>query len=187
MRVTDILSELEKQVEPLEKQAEKARVYLRYKEELKALDVNVFLVESEKIRAQLKDAEEKYGIAAGDLETSGKYEGIKQEYDRIVAKIEELEHSMEEERAKLTDTSVMRGRLEGEIAVLQEKIRSIRGNEAHLRSRRETLTGEINARNQDREKLLSERAGIDTQLWSCPWSGTASAGKLRAVRSRSQG
>ena len=188
VRVTDILSELEKQVEPLEKQAEKARVYLRYKEELKALDVNVFLVESEKIRAQLKDAEEKYGIAAGDLkETSGKYEGIKQEYDRIVAKIEELERSMEEERAKLTDTSVMRGRLEGEIAVLQEKIRSIRGNEAHLRSRRETLTGEINARNQDREKLFSERAGIDARLLELSLERDSAAGKLRAVQEQITG
>ena len=97
LRVTDILSELEKQVEPLEKQAEKARVYLKYKEELKALDVNVFLMESEKTRAQLKDTDEKYGIAAGDLkETSQKYERIKEEYDRIAAKIEELEKSMEE-------------------------------------------------------------------------------------------
>lgn len=31
VRVTDILSELEKQVEPLEKQSEKAKVYLRKK------------------------------------------------------------------------------------------------------------------------------------------------------------
>lgn len=42
VRVNDILSELEKQVEPLGKQAEKARVYLKHRETLKALDVNVF-------------------------------------------------------------------------------------------------------------------------------------------------
>ena len=65
IRVTDILSELEKQVEPLGKQAEKARVYLKHRETLKALDVNVFLLESEKTRAQLSDTEEKYRIADG--------------------------------------------------------------------------------------------------------------------------
>ncbi len=183
LRVTDILSELEKQVEPLEKQAEKARVYLKYKEELKALDVNVFLMESEKTRAQLKDTDEKYGIAAGDLkETSQKYEGIKDEYDRIAAKIEELEKSMEEDRAKLTDTSVMRGKLEGEIAVLQEKIRSIHSNEAHLQNRRETLTGEITARNLDREKLLSERAGIDARLFELSSKRDRAAADLKGVQ-----
>ena len=183
LRVTDILSELEKQVEPLEKQAEKARVYLKYKEELKALDVNVFLMESEKTRAQLKDTDEKYGIVAGDLkETSQKYEGIKEEYDRIAAKIEELEKSMEEDRAKLTDTSVMRGKLEGEIAVLQEKIRSIHSNEAHLQNRRETLTGEITARNLDREKLLSERAGIDARLFELSSKRDRAAADLKGVQ-----
>ena len=183
LRVTDILSELEKQVEPLEKQAEKARVYLKYKEELKALDVNVFLMESEKTRAQLKDTDEKYGIAVGDLkETSQKYEGIKEEYDRIAAKIEELEKSMEEDRAKLTDTSVMRGKLEGEIAVLQEKIRSIHSNEAHLQNRRETLTGEITARNLDREKLLSERAGIDARLFELSSKRDRAAADLKGLQ-----
>ena len=38
VRVSDILGELEKQVGPLEKQAEKAREYLKLKEELKTLD-----------------------------------------------------------------------------------------------------------------------------------------------------
>ena len=37
VRVNDILSELEKQVEPLEKQSEKAKIYLKKKEELKEL------------------------------------------------------------------------------------------------------------------------------------------------------
>ena len=43
VRVTDILSELTRQLSPLEKQAEKARIYLKKKEELKALDINLFL------------------------------------------------------------------------------------------------------------------------------------------------
>ncbi|MDO4292615.1 MAG: chromosome segregation protein SMC [Eubacteriales bacterium] len=165
VRVTDILSELEKQVGPLEKQAEKAKVYLKHREALKTLDVNVFLLESEQTRAALEETEKKYQIADGDLkDTTVRYEGIKEEYERIAARIEELEQRMEETRAELTDTSVLRGRLEGQIAVLQEKIRSIRGNEAHLESRRETLQGEIAARSADREKLDAKRAEIDGQL-----------------------
>ena len=53
VRVNDILAELEKQTGPLEKQAEKARIYLRRKEELKTLDVNVFLMENVRITEQL--------------------------------------------------------------------------------------------------------------------------------------
>ena len=44
VRINDILSELERQVGPLERQAEKARTYLKKKEELKGYDVNAFLM-----------------------------------------------------------------------------------------------------------------------------------------------
>ena len=48
VRVTDILSELTKQLGPLEKQSETARIYLAKREELKELDVNLFLLEDRK-------------------------------------------------------------------------------------------------------------------------------------------
>ena len=43
VRIKDILSELEKQVEPLEKQAQTAKEYLNLKEELKIYDIHLFL------------------------------------------------------------------------------------------------------------------------------------------------
>ena len=44
-RVNDILKELEKQVGPLKEQSETARKYLAFKEELKKLDINAFLLD----------------------------------------------------------------------------------------------------------------------------------------------
>ena len=43
VRVNDILSELTRQLEPLERQSETAKIYLKKKEELKILDINMFL------------------------------------------------------------------------------------------------------------------------------------------------
>ena len=57
-RVNDILQELEKQLGPLEKQSETAKEYLKKKEELKTLDVNMFLLEMERIETQTKEVEE---------------------------------------------------------------------------------------------------------------------------------
>ena len=53
IRISDILSELEKQVGPLKKQSETAREYLRLKEDLKRCDVGLFLSETAVIREQL--------------------------------------------------------------------------------------------------------------------------------------
>ena len=165
VRVNDILSELEKQVGPLEKQSEVAKVYLKKKEELKTLDVNVFLLENERIRGQLQEVEQKYGIASGELgETGEKYEGIKDEYERIQAEIEELETAIEQARSTLTDAGLMRGKLEGEMNVLKEQINSAKGSEAHLTNRRRTLDEEIAVKEKERDGLLREKSESDEQV-----------------------
>ena len=61
VRVTDILSELTKQLGPLEKQSETARIYLAKREELKELDVNLFLLDHQRTGELLKELEEKHG------------------------------------------------------------------------------------------------------------------------------
>ncbi|MGN1148280.1 MAG: chromosome segregation protein SMC, partial [Lachnospiraceae bacterium] len=165
VRVNDILSELEKQVKPLEKQSEVAKVYLKKKEELKALDVNMFLLEHNRLKEQLASIEEKYGIAAKDLETTGsKYENIKEEYEKIQAEIESLEAAIELARTNLTDTSVLRGKLEGEINVLKEQIHSANDNEQHFRNRQKNVQAEIDAKNVDKEAILQEKRTIDEQV-----------------------
>lgn len=165
VRVNDILAELEKQTGPLEKQADKARIYLRKKEELKALDVNVFLLENVRVTEQLKGVDEKLSIASGDLaETTGKYESIKEEYERIQNRIEELEEQIEAARATLTDTGVMRSKLEGEINVLKEQIHSAQGNEEHLQSRIRSISEQLAERDKERETILLEKQEIDEKL-----------------------
>lgn len=165
VRVNDILSELEKQTGPLEKQSEKARIYLRKKEELKTLDVNVFLVENISIREQLEEADKKLQIAGDDLEdTTQKYEHIKEEYEQIESRIEQLDQAIEQARTTLTDTGVMRSKLEGEMNVLKEKIHSVQGNEEHLQTRINTIEASIQEKTQEKEGISGQKAQIDEKL-----------------------
>ena len=165
VRVSDILSELEKQTGPLEKQSEKAKIYLKKKEELKAVDVNMFLVENESIREQLQAADEKYRIASGDLqETTEKYEGIKEEYERVQGQIERLDGEIERTRTQLTDTGLLRGKLEGEMNVLKEQVNSAKGNAGHLQSRLAAVQKEMDAKDIDQEAILKEKAETDRKL-----------------------
>ncbi len=165
VRVNDILSELEKQVEPLEKQSETARIYLRKKEELKTLDVNVFLLENAKMKEQLEALQEKYDVASADLaDTSEKYNGAKEEYERIQAQIESLDESIEQARSTLTDTGLMRGKLEGEMNVLKEQINSAKGSETHLTNRKNALEEEITVKGKDKDAILQEKGATDEQV-----------------------
>ena len=164
LRVNDILSELEKQIGPLEKQSEKAKIYLKKKEELKTLDVNVFLLENTRIKEQLEKVESSLEIASDELDKSNrKYENIKEEYNQIQTTIESLEEQIEVSRTSLTDTSVLRGKLEGEIKVLEEQIKSATSNEEHLQTRFTSVSAVISEKEQEKNNLLSEKQKIDKE------------------------
>lgn len=162
VRVTDILSELEKQIGPLERQSEKAKIYLKKKEALKTLDVNCFLLEHERLNKELKAAEEKYDIASTQYaDVNARYENIKAEYDATTAAIEACEAAIEENRNLLSESSVMRGKLEGQINVYKEQIHSAENNEQHFHTRKESVQKEIAAKEAEKAELLKDKAKID--------------------------
>jgi len=164
-RLNDILSELEKQVGPLEKQSEKAKEFLKYREELKTLDVNMFLLENGNQKNQLDEAEKNLVIAGENLEeTKDKYTKTREEYDRIQSQLEILDKEIEEARAKLTDTSVKREKLEGQIGILNEQIKSATENDIHFQSRKKDEEKKIADKNAEKAKYLEEKASIDKEV-----------------------
>ena len=185
IRVNDILSELEKQVGPLEKQSEKAKIYLKKKEELKELDVNMFLLENSRIREQLAGVEEKYRIAKNDYdETVEQYDKVRTEYDSIQSRIEELEQEIEDTRNTLTDASVMRGKLEGEINVLKEQIKSAQGNEQHFNERIASIEAQLKEKEEEKGKILESKAVFDQKVAELEQARNEAKGSLSQVQAR---
>ena len=185
VRVNDILSELEKQIAPLEKQSEKAKLYLKKKEELKTLDVNLFLLENTRIKEQLEKVEESLHIASEEWESSNKaYEGIKEEYDQIQVKLQLLEEEIERSRSSLTDTSVLRGKLEGEIKVLQEQINSARSNEEHLKSRQSQVQSALSEKEEEQKQILKVKESIDEDALQAGKQKEEAGSQLALVQSR---
>ena len=165
VRVTDILSELEKQIGPLERQSEKAKIYLKKKEALKTLDVNCFLLEHERLNKELAQAEEKYQIASAQFaDANAQYENIKAEYDATTQAIEACEATIEENRNLLSESSVLRGKLEGQINVYKEQIHSAENNEQHFHTRKESVEKEIAAKEAEKADLLKDKDKIDATV-----------------------
>ncbi len=151
IRVNDILAELSRQLEPMERQAEKARVYLKKKEELKAYDVNMFLGDVERLREELVQTQEKYGIAADDLrQTQEEYEKTRAEYEALETQLEVIEKELKAEQEKTTVARLERQQLESRIALLGEQIKTSRQSREHMRSRFDMLEKDIEDRKQQK-------------------------------------
>ena len=165
VRVTDILSELTKQLEPLERQSETAKIYLAKRESLKELDVNMFLLEYEHTGNLIRELEEKTRIAENQLqEAKDAHSRTKEEYERLEKSLEELNQRMDALREESRDRAIRKQQLSGEINVLHEQILAGEQNDSHYRSRLLTIQEDTEKKSADREELEEQRADLQAKL-----------------------
>ena len=158
VRVNDILAELTRQIGPLERQAETAKIYLKKKEELKAYDVNMFLIEFDSIKKNLTDIQEKLKIAEDDLEnTKNEYEKAREEYDVLERELEMLSGQLQEKQEQITQKRLNAQQMEGQIALLKEQINTARQSDVHLQGRVTNLEKDIADREKEEHQSQEKR------------------------------
>lgn len=103
-RVEDIIDELSRQLEPLEKQAKDAKRYLDLSAELKQLDINVFLVRHDQSKNKISQIEQAIeGLEAVIVQGETLVQEKTQAKEELEEKIEQLETEIETIRTTLTE------------------------------------------------------------------------------------
>ncbi len=165
VRVTDILSELTRQLGPLERQSETARIYLAKRDTLRELDVNSFLLENEETSRELKELDTKNTRAAEELEENQKaYEQTKVEYDRLEEELEQLNSQMDQLREETQNKAIRRQQLDGETKVLREQILSGVQSEEHYKSRLQSIEADLKERQESLERQEAEKSQLHAAL-----------------------
>lgn len=164
-RVNDILGGLEERVGPLEKQSEKAKQYLKLKDEQKHLDINLFNVEVDTIEEKIEQNQEKLDVTEADQKRlQEEFDHTKEEYERLETELEELSEKMQ----ALTDDShrisLENEHAEGEIRVLQEKITAAKNSEQELLLQLERLDTEIRRLEEEKAKTDANRNSLSGEL-----------------------
>ncbi len=161
VRVGDILSELEKQVGPLKRQSEAAKSYLALKEELKAYDANLFLMESEQIQGQLGEIKEKSDIVSEDMaEANAQAQQQKEAYGRLEQQIAALEEEANGKREALTQAEMDGGSLQGQINVLKEQIHTEELRAKYVGERTRLIAAEVEERRAQAAMYQADNAGV---------------------------
>lgn len=184
VRVNDILSELERQVGPLEKQSETAKHYLRLREELKTVDVNRFLLEIEDIENRLAEVEGKYQVADKDLqETNDREEKLKKEFEAASEKIGELDREIEDARNEMQKSGVMKEKLEGQINLLKEQIRTAEMSDEHFNDRLLAVEKDIEEKRGQKKEYDSVREKLEKELSELKERRTKAEEGLKEIQS----
>ena len=157
-RIADIISELESRLEPLRLQSEDARKYLAMREEQKRLDLNVFLIRSERYQEKIAElrltAENmRETLAQNEREQQALNERresvqnqLSEREERAAELRESLQALIQEVEAQEGQANVLRERLAAsrrEQARVEDEKRAAEEGETGMRRRIETLEGEI--------------------------------------------
>lgn len=165
VRINDILAELEKQLGPLERQSEGARVYLKKREELKELDINLFLLEEERTKADLEKLDANYKIAREDLEdTTREYEKMKEVFEENQEKLRAIEEKLEFFRSQMSESTLRKEQLEGQVNVLLAQIKNAKSNEADLEQRIQDIELAVKEREAQKDVYVKEKTSMDQML-----------------------
>lgn len=164
-RINDILTELSRQLGPLERQSEKAKTYLKKREELKQVDIQVFLLENRKVSSQLKEAEEKIAISEQDMaRVREELDKTKEEYDRAELELEKLDGRIEDQKNTLNQGQMVRQQLENQIALIREQIHFASANGEQFQSRMTELEKSVSEHESELEKSRTEAGGLKAEL-----------------------
>lgn len=165
VRVTDILSELTRQLGPLEKQSQTAKTYLTKRDSLRELDINMFLLEYARTAQDLKELEGKYTLSGQNLEEArNSYEETRAEYDRLEQELEHLNDRIDRLRNENQEKAIEKQQLSGRINVLNEQILAGTQNEGHYKERLHTIEEELSGRETEKKHLEEEKSRIREQL-----------------------
>lgn len=126
IRINDIVSELEIQLEPLNEQASKARRYLDIREKLKILELNLFIKNIDKVKDKLSKLDESYSNLDNELlDNNRKNARLEDDYIKIKTNISDNDCSIESLQNEIYLSNNDMERFQGEANVLNEKILNI--------------------------------------------------------------
>ena len=152
-RVRDILYELEKQVGPLEKQSETARIYLKHRDTLKQYDANMYLLSFYQLKKDSAAIDEKMDIVSTQLKDSQEnFEKIKSAYAQMEALMEQYDQKISQDQEVCNQQALEKQRLEGGKNVLVSKTDGISSKEEQF----DALILETEAGIEEKKKLFEE-------------------------------
>ncbi len=171
LRINDILSEIEVTIDPLKIQAEKAKQFLDLREELKSIEVGLFLCNIENYKQKLEQIQKDEEIMQSQKQDEDKKmeefqqqkETFKKQIDEIIMKIEELQNigfestnqiekinseiGIANERIQNNETN--QNNLQKEIQEIEQKIVELEEESTQKQSKKENLF-------QNKEKFTKE-------------------------------
>ncbi|MDD2580132.1 MAG: AAA family ATPase, partial [Eubacteriales bacterium] len=172
LRINDIIDDLAARIEPLAEQADAARKYLAWRDELKAQDIALMLDSVDQFARQKQEADAERRLLLDDLDQADQdLLDLKQNHQTAAQQLSALDQAISEQQAGIGQTQTTISQLQGQLSLTEEKQRQ----QILLREQSETeeiqlnkalgdLSGELAQRQKRRQVLEKQAASWQSQL-----------------------
>ena len=172
LRINDILTEIEGNLEPLQIQSDKAKKYLNLKEELKNIEVGLFIYNIEKYKKSLEELAEDEEIMNSTLnQEEGKLEKIKilkeelkDSIDEITLQIENMQNIGFESQKEIEKLNSNINLAEAKINNNIENTKLYTKEIEELETKIETLKQEIEQKQTKQDNLKQNKEKFENEL-----------------------
>lgn len=172
LRINDILVEIEANLGPLKSQSDKAKRFLELKNELRDIEVGLFLYNIEKYKTDLQKITEDEDIMNSNCSLEeGKLERIKQLKEELKNNIDEITTKIEAMQNIGFESQKKQEQLNSEINVSKAKIENNEGNIArfieeieNLKQKNKESEEEINTKLDKKNSLKENKAKFEKEL-----------------------
>ena len=161
LRINDILSEIEVNIEPLKKQSEKAKKFLDLREELKGIEIGLFLY-------NIDNYKEKISEIAKDIETfvnqnndeEAKMQEKQNLKEELKAKIDEITLKIEETQNLGFEMSKKQEKINSDINIANERIANNKENYDRYLKEIEDINSRVLELEEEKKQRLEKRTSL---------------------------
>ena len=177
-RIRDLYEELGRQLEPLEKQAEKTEKFLVLRDELRVLEVSLWLEQLERLKSEAEKRSRDAEVCRGQLENAkSEQERRYQQAEQLTADLHGIDRETEALRTSLREAESREAGQASRIAVLRANLENCRAN-------LERVHRENEERAKQAEKLAEQFSAQETRIAELEQSSAEARERLAAQEDR---
>ncbi len=163
--VENTLSELEKQVAPLEEQSEKAKIFLDLKEKLKKAEINIYIRDIDEFNVQINKIKEELSLIENDLYDTNQHRILeKQKMQLNKIKFDETKKKIDKNKKNIVENRVETEQKYNDIKLFEEQIKNIIENTNRLEKEIKELQQKNNVVTTESDRLLLDKKRLNIEI-----------------------
>ena len=163
LRINDILAEIEANIEPLKKQSEKAKKFLDLREELKGIEIGLFLFNIDNYKQKLVEITKDMDIfVTQQQDEETKMQEMQNLKEELKTKIDEITEKIEETQNLGFETSKKQEQINSDINLANERISNNKENYERYLKEIEEVKNRVKELEEEKTQRLEKKLNLSS-------------------------